>query len=156
MVKYRLQVTEPGLLKLLLPESGDRLRKVAIAVSELALDASGLHSPLVAQAIGELSEGKPIQPALRAELQHLVDELDEEYFKLKEEAESADSEPSLRDDDPTAPWRVMFHKARAAAAVLFACEDDPLFAAAEATDEARVAVHDDVDAVRIAVLTALR
>ncbi len=157
MVKYRVQVPEPDLLQLLLPASGDRLRKAAVAVCELALDKSGLESPLVREIMGLLRDGKPVSVALRAELQYLVNQLDEEYFDLRDAAETDDSAiPVHEDDDPSAPWHVMFHKARAAAAVLFACEDDPLFAAAEASYEARAAAHDDVNSVRTAITTALK
>ncbi len=157
MVKYRLQVTEPKLLNILLAQNTDRLRKVAIEVCKFALKRSNLRSPLVDQAIGFLEKGQPVPDRVKTDLQDLVDRLDEQYFDLKDAAEAADSSafaPGV--DDPGAPWHLMFHKARAAASVLFACEEDPLFAAAEAADEARVAAHDDTDGVRKVITAALR
>ena len=77
----------------------------------------------------------------------LVEKLDEEYFDAREAAEAAGQ------DEET--WHARFHRARAAAAVLFASEEDPLFAAAEASDEARVASHDDTVGLRQVIEAAL-
>jgi len=156
MVKYRLRLTEPKLLNILLAQNPDRLRKVAIEVCKFALERSDLSSPPVEEAIAFLEKGQPVPGHVTADLEDLVDRLDGQYFDLKDAAEAADPQAiALRRDDPNAPWHLMFHKARSAASVLFACEEDPLFAAAEAADEARVAAHDDTDGVTKVVMAAL-
>jgi hypothetical protein len=140
MVKYRLQVTEPELLNVLRSQSSERLRKIAIEVCRFALERSELSSPLVDEAMGFLKRGYPVPARVKTDLRDFVDRLDRQYFDLKEAAEAADNGDEM--------WHPTFHKARAAAAVLFACEEDPLFAAAEAADEARVAAHDDTSGLR--------
>lgn len=104
-----------------------------------------------------LLEGRrPVPTRILTDLEDLVERLDERYFDLKEAAETVNPSATAQGiDDPQAPWHVFFHRARAAAAVLFACEQDPLFAAAEAADETRVAAHDDVDGLRKAMMVAL-
>jgi len=156
MVKYRLQLSEPKLLNVILAQNSDRLRRIAIDVCKFALERSDLSSPFIDEAMGFLEKGHSVPDPVKTDLQDLVDRLDKQYFDLKDAAEAADSNASDRGvDDPGAKWHLMFHKARAATSVLFACDEDPLFAAAEAVEEARVAAHDDTDGLTRLVTAAL-
>jgi hypothetical protein len=110
---------------------------VTLAVCEFALKRSGLISPLTDEATKLLRERRPIPPRLEADLEDLVERLDAEYFGKRDETAI-----------------LLFHKARAAAALLFACEDDALHAASEAFYEANAAT-DDTQALKAIVVGTL-
>ena len=148
MVKYRLQLIAKELMAELMSVDEASLRRVAVAVSMLALQRSGLESPVVNKALEYLNEGRLVPQRIRTDLEDLVDQLDEKYFDLKEAAEAADKGDEM--------WHPEFHQARAAAAVFFVCEEDPLLAASESAYEASVAAHDDPQSVKRVIGKALR
>ncbi len=79
-----------------------------------------------------------VPAGIQADLEDLVDQLDAKYFDAKDAAEAA--------DEGDENWHRAFHEARASAAVLFRCNEDPVRAAAESAFEANAAAHDDTAA----------
>lgn len=146
-MEYRLQLIAKDVLGELVSADGSRLRRVAAAICKFAIERAGLESHLVNEAMRYLVSGQAVPMRIRTDLEDLVDQLDETYFDLKEVAEATNK------GDET--WHPMFHKARAAAAVLFACEEDPLRAASESAFEANAAAHDDTEALKKVMLESL-
>jgi hypothetical protein len=101
-----------------------------LAACEFAVKKAGLEDDAAGEALAALRAGRDFTVSLRERLDELVEELDEEYFKLKEEADEGD-----RDDEE---WRPFFAKARAAAALASAGEES-----GEAIYEASFAVEED-------------
>jgi hypothetical protein len=122
--------------------SEPQLQRVAAAIAQAAVERTGLAEPAISEALEHLQGSRPPQPALQKRVADLTEQLDEEYFRLKE----------LEDDDDDGPEpRVLatFSKARAAAAVAAALGAVARTAAAEAAYEA-IAATDD-----LAYLTAV-
>jgi hypothetical protein len=166
VVKYRLQLLAPDILQQLQTLNQQDLRRVALAACRFALEKSGLVSAPVREALGYLEAGQPVPMQVRTSLARHVEALDGEYFDLHDKAEAEDPVGMARgighEDDQ---WVELFEKARAAASVQFACNEDPLTAAAEAVCEANHATHDETDrhvhevelrpALRTAIMQAL-
>lgn len=117
------------------------LRRVAAAIARGAIERTGLNHPLVSEAMACLESSGAPTPHLQKRLSSLVEELDEEYFRLQELEEDGDEEDTRA--------LVAFSKARAAAAVTAALAPDVRAAAAEAACEAIAAIDD------LAYLTAI-
>jgi hypothetical protein len=107
---------------------------MAVAAASRAIDGWSDHPPALDAALREALAG-PVDDALRAEVQAIADELDHRYLDLYDE-----EKPGGR----TAGWEVAFRRARAAAAVASALDDEPRRAASGAIYEASYAVGDDV------------
>src|SRR2546422_1843672 len=147
MAKDSLQRIAPDLSSRLRGQPDATLRRVAIAVSKLAARRAGLDLPVAMDAVHRLETDGSIPLGTRAELKRSAEELDELYLSLCEAADSSE----LSDET----WRPTFHKAKAAMAIVLACEEDAFFAATEAVVEACDAMGGDLEALRKAVLAAL-
>jgi len=146
-LRYRLRHIAKDLLEELTKADESHLRGVAVAVCNLAVQRSGLKSPVVNEAMQYLLRWQAVPAGIQADLEDLVDQLDAKYFDAKDAAEAA--------GEGDENWHRAFHKARAAAAVLFACNEDPVRAAAESAFEANAAAHDDTAALRKVISESL-
>ena len=112
----------------------DRCRRIAVAAAERALDAWPGHPPTLDASLAQALLG-PVAEGLRAEVQGIAEELDARYLDLYDE-----EKPSGR----TPGWETAFRRARAAAAVVSALDDDARLAASGALYEASYALDDDL------------
>jgi hypothetical protein len=115
---------------------------------ELVLTQTSLVDPRVQPALALLVENLhgTGEPAERAAIQALTDELDEAGWEVQERLESGDASEG--------DYLVAFRLARAAATLWFALSTDPMEAAAESIYEANAATG-DLDIVRKAVALAI-
>jgi hypothetical protein len=112
----------------------EQLRRVAAAIARAVVERSNLSHPAVAQALAHLSVPFHPQPQLRARVEALAENLDEDYFRLQE----------LSEEQRATEAQVLaaFSKARAATAVASALGEIASDAAAEAAYEAIAATDD--------------
>jgi hypothetical protein len=143
--RTRLDSVSPELADRLRGSSEDALHRVAAVVSDLAVTMGSLSDPRVDSALAVLGGG-PASGEEKAELQVLVDELDEAAWEIQERVHSGRL--------PEHEYLQAFRKARAASAVAFALDPDPQTAAMEAVYEAQSAAG-DINPVRAAVLEIL-
>jgi hypothetical protein len=111
-----------------------RQRAVAIAASKWAVATSGLDEWVVGDVLRQL-DGGSVSSTRRSDLDDLVILLDEAAWLVQD----AVDEGSANIDD----YLVAFGKARAAAAVQFACDPDSALASLEAVYEASVVVSNN-------------
>jgi hypothetical protein len=95
-----------------------------------------MDHPLVREALARLHGGEPVSEPLKAELAHLVERLDEQYFEKADAFEAGRCGPE--------EYRRFFAQARAVSSIVFGVGDDALEAAMEAIYEAD-AVRDTDD-----------
>lgn len=145
-------------------ESDDHLRAVAIAVSKWAVLGNSVERvgiadeaartgtlrdfPVVHGVLLVLETHRRVPPHLKEQLEGFVGALDESYFQAYEAAEAGRGKPDS--------WQPLFSLARAADAVLSACDPDPRRAASEAIYEAWAAMDENTDALKAVVAKALR
>ncbi len=148
MARNSLELVDLRLARRVESEPPRRLRKVAAAVSRLALDRAGLaRSPVFAAALRHLDAEEPLPAPLEEELARSAEDLDLRYLALLSEAEAG-----RVGHDAVLP---RFREARAAAAVVFACHGDALKAATLSSYEAWAAIEEDTGLLRKAILTVL-
>lgn len=140
MVRGMLAMSGLALLSLELDtklrEAGPAKQRAACLVAcQFAVAKAGIQSPVVATALAELQAGKVFSPNLKAELDALVEQLDDQYFDLKDAAEAGMADPRQ--------WQDMFVKARAVAALSNAGDEDAYKAAGESIYEAAFTILDD-------------
>lgn len=126
--------------------SASQLRKVASTAALLAVDRTNLVDPRLEGALAAIRDSAPGNRNECSNALRVAEELDERAWDIREKV-----------DEGTLPKRSYleaFRKARAAAAVGFALELNPLQAALEAVYEARAAVA-DLEAVRAAINSVL-
>jgi hypothetical protein len=116
----------------------DQRRRAALATCSAAIAQAELQRDEVDAALAVLRHEGTEQADMRQKLDRLAAQLDEEYFKLSEEAETTTPEALLT-----------FRKARAAAALAFALSPDP-GQLHEAVYEAIVASRNQAEAARVA------
>ena len=131
---WRLGLVAPEVLAGLSTIPEDRLRPIALATSEWALEQSDLSSPTVDAALSALREGRIGTSPERDALSALVDELDEIAWDIQDATELGDATESS--------YGEAFARARAASAVLSALDADPFRAAADSLYETQAAVGD--------------
>jgi hypothetical protein len=123
----------PGLAKRIEAADESELRGLAWATARAVVKRTGLSNPLIDHA---LQRGLP-DAQLQAQVQALVEKLDDDYFALKEPLEER------KDAGKTDPQVILaFSRARAANAVAAALGDDAQEAAALATYKALSATDD--------------
>jgi hypothetical protein len=130
----RLDAIARDLAEQLERESEPRLRRVAERVALAALGEVSLEGDRIDRAVEALRAARYGETSERAALKALVDELDEAAWDLQDEVEAG------RPDQ--ADYLAAFGRARAAMALWFALDGDPLEAAMEATYEAEAATDD--------------
>ncbi len=137
----------PDLSEALSRSSDACLRRVAAAVCKLAVERSGLDAPQVQEVLRLLESNNTVPDDLTTRLKSLAEELDDRYLDLYGEA----PEGSSGDEG----WLSAFRKAKAAAALVFACEPNASFAATESAVEANEAIGDDIATLRRTIRTVL-
>ena len=123
----RLETLDTELASSLREASTDELKRIAIAVCRFVCQEVGEVPSAVKIAIDQI--GVPASRATVAELQRIVEELDDRYFTLDETGTSK---------DVVIP---AFRRARAANAVLFALGGDKCSATDECIYEAAIATN---------------
>lgn len=132
----RLDVIAGDLAEQLEREPELRLRRVAERVALAALGEVSLEGDRVDRAVAALRAGRYGDGPERAELKALIDELDEAAWDLQDEVEAGNTDQ--------ANYLAAFGRARAAMALWFALDSDPLEAAMEAAYEAEAATDDQL------------
>ena len=129
-----LELLSPDLVAKLRLASPDKQRAAALVSCEFAISHARVEHPLVEEALRELHVGTVLIPQRKAKIDALASQIDEEYFDLQEAAQEgrASKEEYLQ----------MFAKARAVAALSFACTEDAFQAATEAIYEAAATIGD--------------
>ena len=132
----RLETLSPYLKDRLQRASAAQQRTASLTACEFAIRRAEVQHPLVEQALVKIRAGSILTSKEKADLDSLVEQLDEEYFALQEAAAEgrASSDAYLRP----------FGQARAVSALSFAGEEDAFRAASEAIYEAS-ATTDDAD-----------
>jgi hypothetical protein len=110
-------------------------RAVSLVACQFAMANARMEAPVVATALAELRAGKVFSPSLKAQLNSLAEQLDEQYFDLKDAAEAGSADPKQ--------WQDMFAKARAVTALSNAGDEDAYKAAGESIYEAAFTIRDD-------------
>lgn len=126
----RLETLSPEFVEKLSKASAASQRAAALAASQFAVSETKLDHPSIKEALDELQTMGFLTPGKKAELEALVEELDNKYFDLQ------DSHPG---EAISAEALLAFSQARAVAAVLSAATEAPFEAAAEAIYEAAAA-----------------
>src|SRR5262245_41540764 len=104
----RLDTISPGLGRSFRNANDDQRRRATLVTCIVAISQTGLEGEHIDSAIDYLRHGGSYPLAARRKLEALTTHLDEEYFKLSEEA-----------DRITPEARILFRRARAAAALAF-------------------------------------
>ena len=142
-----LRLVDQSLSALLERAEDAARRRAVLAGVELAVRVTQLHDERVATALGVLrAEADAGQPEESRIMTQFAEELDEEAWDLQQRVDQGLL--------PTSKYEEAFRKARAAAAVGFAFEDDSRTAAEEALYEAHHAIQ-DLARLRETVLAAM-
>src|SRR5437879_3223793 len=139
----------PGLASLIEHASESQLRRVAAALASEAVSRTGLSHPVVVRALERLETAAQPDATLQTSVQAAAEELDEEYFALKEPLEEREDAGKT---DPKVS--IAFSRARAASTVAAAFGGDASEAAASAAYEAASAI-DEPDCLMDAAKKAL-
>jgi hypothetical protein len=142
----RLSTVAVNLVERLSQQPPGRLRRVAAAVANLAVERTQLADPRVDAALAAVRGDVPATMPELSQVLALTEELDEIAWDTQDKVEAGVL--------PQQAYRDAFARARAAASVGFALEPDALHAALESVYEAQAAVA-DLEAVRVAVAAAL-
>jgi len=122
------------------------LRRIAVEAAMLAVTRTRLLDSRLVAPLAAMRGNQEVAPTARIQVAQLVEDLDERAWDLQDLLDSgAGSEEAYLE---------AFRKARAAAAVRYALDADPMTAAFESVYEAQAAVV-DLGAVRMAVAVAI-
>ena len=122
-----------------------QLRRISSGIAHAVVERSGLSHPVINEALQHLSTSAQPHPELRARVRALAEQLDADYFDLKQLYEKGE------DAGKTEPAVVAaFARARAASAVAAALGDLARTAAAETAYEALAADDDSVYLISVA------
>jgi aminopeptidase N len=130
----RLDAIARDLAEQLEREPVPRLRRVAERVALAALGEVPVEDDRVDRAVAALRAARFGETSERAALKALVDELDEAAWNMQDEVEAGQADQ--------ADYLAAFGRARAAMALWFALDGDPLEAAMEAAYEAEAATDE--------------
>lgn len=130
----RLESVAPDLTQAVQAADAGARRAAAVRAAEIAVEMSGLENATVGEVLARLRGTDGVDVASRTALVSAVAYLDEAQWDLQD----------LVDEGKAAPAEhlVAFRRARAASAVAFASDPDPLVAALEGIYEASAAVED--------------
>ncbi|MCL2784584.1 MAG: hypothetical protein FWD55_03945 [Propionibacteriaceae bacterium] len=131
----RLSTVAPGLTVRIVLAPGETQRAIAISVARQAASWTELQDSRVESLLTDLEEGRPITETQLAGVGGLIAELDGQQWNQAQRGEKTKKE--LEDAS-----LVAYHKARAAASVLFAADPVTRIAALEATYEAYTAMDE--------------
>ena len=132
MSQHRLSVTAPDLYAALGEASEVQLNEITLICCRLAVKQAKLDNLIIVETMDDLEQGRVISPMAIAEVERLVNWLDDKYLR---EQESEDDRSELT-----------FCMARAASSVWFASQAETKLAV-EVVYEA-VAAADDLERVR--------
>ena len=135
MTTSRLESLSSDLAGKLRRASTAKQRAACLAACELAVAKAKFEHPLVDEALQKLHAGESFPAEMKAKIDALALQLDEEYFKLQEAADVGGG--------TFADYLRIFVKARAIAALSFAGNEDTAKEASDAIYEAAAAVGDD-------------
>jgi hypothetical protein len=110
------------------------LRAIARAACEFAVARAGLEDPVLKAALAVLRSGQRPSPPLAQQVEAVVNQLDDHALSIQDAVEVGEAKESSYEE--------AFSRARAASAVQYAFQDDPLMAAADALYEAHAATGD--------------
>jgi hypothetical protein len=110
---FRLDSISPGLARAFRSASDDQRRRAADATCRVAVAQTGLQGIEVDAALALLRDEQNERSTAQHKLEVLATQLDEQYFKLSEKVETAETEALAT-----------FRKARAAGALAFALSQD--------------------------------
>ena len=110
-------------------------RAASLVACQFAMAKAHVEAPVVATALAELKAGKVFSPNVKAQLNSLAEQLDEQYFDLKDAAGAGIADPKQ--------WQDMFAKARAVTALSNAGDEEAYKAAGESIYEAAFTILDD-------------
>jgi len=130
----RLETLSSDLASRLRRASKAKRHAVAVAASALAVAKARVEHPVVDEALRQVRGGHVFTSRVKASIDALAAQLDEEYFELQEAAEA--------DKLPADDYLRAFARARAVAALSFA-GSDASGAADDSIYEAAAAVGDD-------------
>jgi hypothetical protein len=147
MANARLSALDRDFYSLLIQQSDDHLRLLALTACQIAVQKAGLKYPAIDNALRTLIERKPLDSSEVAELGKLVMALDATQKELNDRV-TLGKTSALGGRQATS-------QARAANAVYLAANEDPLYAALEAVYEAHIAT-DDWPALKSALLDKLQ
>jgi hypothetical protein len=133
-MRARLSTIDQALVDKIGAASEVRCREAALAVAERAVEAAPSPDPRLERARGALARGEYGASSAREDVERLVEELDEEAWRLQDEAE--------QQGGGMEEYLACFSRARAAAAVWFGLGEDATTAALEAAYEAQAAIGD--------------
>jgi hypothetical protein len=146
MTTFELLRQREGRLASLLDTADEQqLRRIASAIAHTAVERSGLVHPVITEALRQLSITARPDSKLRARVQSVAEQLDEDYFVTKEPFEEREDAGKTEPAVLTA-----FARARAASAVAAALGSDARDAAAEAAYEAIFATDDSEQLIHVA------
>jgi hypothetical protein len=134
MPNLRLSSLDRDFYSLLIRQSDDHLRLLALTACQLAVQKVGLKYPAIENALRTMTERKPLDSSEVAELGKLVMALDSTQKELKDRVTLGKTS--------ALGGRVATSQARATNAVYLAANKDPLYAALEAIYEAYIATED--------------
>jgi hypothetical protein len=122
-------------------------RAASLVACQFALAKVSIEAPVVASALAELQAGRVFSSGMKAQLASLAEQLDEQYFDLKDAAEAGSADPKQ--------WQDMFAKARAVTALSNAGDEDAYKAAGESIYEASFTMLDDNKQELLALVAAV-
>ncbi len=146
MTRLALKKVAPDLVDLLEHADDAARRRGATAAVELALQRTDLQGAQVTEARSALAAGRVGDIPERSAVEALTEELDDAAWNIQDQVESGAA--------PQERYLAAFAKARAAAALAFAFEPDPLDGAFEVVYEANFAVG-DLEDLRAVVTAAV-
>jgi len=133
----RLESIEPHLAGKIRTSDSGRQRKVMLFACQFAMNAAPVNNAVVTQALSALEHDQRFTAEQIAELHRLLQELDERYFDLQDQA----------NDDAEKKIEALhcFGLARAVSALLFSQDPDPMVASMEVVYEASATTDKPVD-----------
>jgi hypothetical protein len=140
-IETRLRILSRDLVAKLKECPVEKQRAAGVAACEFAISHAEIDDPSVREALAKFRAGTLPSAVEKTQLEALRAGFDEEYFKQKE---AADSGEAARDE-----WKRVFAKARAVAALIFACEGDPFRACTEAIYEASFTMSDQKELLAV-------
>jgi hypothetical protein len=142
MNETRIELISPNLRRQLNSASETKLRQIAAAVCQEIIERVAISNPVITQALKQLNSFPPAEGCLQNQVQTFAEELDSAYLDLSDECENgrASREQVFTD----------FSKARAASAVAFALDSNPVIATSEAIYEAASAIDNSAVIISIA------
>jgi len=133
----RLEAIEPHLAGKIRTSDSGRQRKIVLLACQFAMNVAPVGNAVVTQALSALEHDQRFTVEQIAELNRLLQELDERYFDLQDEA----------DDDAEKQIEALhcFGQARTVSALLCGQDPDPMVASMEVVYEASATTDKPVD-----------